>query len=445
MLNYRNAILAIVAATSSFSVFAAATAEEAAKLKTTLTPLGAERAANKDGSIPAWEGAYTKELPGAAEGKHPDLYPSEKPVIQISGKNAAEFSGKLTEGTMALLKKYPSFRIDVYPTHRTAGAPQWVYDNTFKAATQAKLTADGNSFSGAWGAVPFPIPKSGNEVMWNHLVHPRPTSSSLNFRVLVGASDGSRTLATLGILDEFWSYYQKDGSAEKFKDTYAFIRFNTTAPAYKAGEAVLVHESLDMSKEPQAWQYMVGQRRVRRAPTVSYDTPDFMVSGTSYFDELQGLRSRLDRYNWKLVGKQELYVPYNTNRFLSTPEDKAFMPYHSNPDNVRWELHRVWVVEANLAQGKRHAVPKRRFYIDEDSWACLLADGYDAEGKLWRTSQVFNMVMPEAQMHAANTTLVYNLQAGTMAAIQLPDAWKVNAGRSLTYYSTDALAADNAR
>ncbi|MDX9716363.1 MAG: DUF1329 domain-containing protein [Thauera sp.] len=445
MLNYRNVVFVAAALAAVLPAFAAVTAEEAVKLKSTLTPLGAERAGNKDGSIPAWEGAYLKPLPGAAEGKHGDPFPSEKPLLQITEKNFSQYADKLSEGTLALLKKYPTFRIDVYPTHRTAGAPQWVYDNTFKAATSAKLTPDGMSFTGAWGAVPFPIPKNGNEVMWNHLVHPRPAASQLNFRVLVGASDGSRTLATEGVLDELWTYYQKDGNAEKFKDTYAFIRFNTTAPAYKAGEAVLVHESLDMSKEPQAWQYMVGQRRVRRAPTVSYDTPDFMVSGTSYFDELQGLRSRLDRYDWKLVGKQEMYVPYNTNRFFGVPEEQAFVPHHPNPEHVRWELHRVWVVEATVAQGKRHAVPKRRFYIDEDSWTVLLADGYDAEGKLWRTTQVFNRVMPEAEMHAANTTFVYNLQAGTLAAIQLPETWKVVPGRPLSYYSTDALAADSAR
>jgi hypothetical protein len=445
MMKFRNVLCAAAIAALFGQAQAAVTAEEAAALKTTLTPLGAEKAGNKDGSIPAWDGAHLKELPGADAGKHPDPFPAEKPLVQITAKNLDQYAGKLNEGTIALLKKYPSYRIDVYPTHRTGSAPQWIYDNTFKAATHAKLTADGLSFTDAWGGVPFPIPKSGNEVMWNHLVHPRPAASVLNFRVLVGASDGTRSLASQGVLDELWTYYQKDSSAEKSKDTYAFIRFNTTAPAYKAGEAVLVHESLDMSKEPQAWQYMVGQRRVRRAPTVSYDTPDFMVSGTSYFDELQGLRSRLDRYTWKLVGKQEMYVPYNENKFFTVPDDKAFVPFHTNPDHVRWELHRVWVVEANLAPGKRHAVPKRRFYIDEDTWTTLLVDGYDSEGKLWRTTQVFNIVMPEAQMQAANTTFVYNLQASTMAAIQLPDAWKVISGRPVTFFSTDALAADNAR
>ena len=127
------------------------------------------------------------------------------------------------------------------------------------------------------------------------------------------------------------------------------------------------------------------------------------------------------------------------------PEDKALVPFHTNPDQVRWELLRVWVVEATLAQGKRHAVPKRRFYLDEDTWTTLLVDGYDSEGKLWRTTQVFPMVMPEAQVQGANATFVYNLQASTMAAIQLPDSWKVIPGRPITYFSTDALAADNAR
>lgn len=424
---------------------AAVSAEEAAQLKTSLTPLGAEKAGNKDGSIPAWEAAYSKAIPGTGSGKYPDPFAGEKPVLQITAQNAAQYAGKLSEGSLALLKKYPSFRIDVYPTHRTAGAPQWVYDNTFKAATNAKLTDNGLSFEGAWGGVPFPIPKNGNEVMWNHLVHPHPASYDIDYRNSVGSSDGKRSLASKGELHELSGYYQKDGSAEKFNRIFGFTRFDTREPSFKAGEAVVAHDTLDMSKEPQAWQYLVGQRRVRRTPTIGYDTPDFVASGANYFDEVYGFLGRLDRYNWKLVGKQEMYIPYNNNGFFAAGDEHAFVPYHANPDKVRWELHRVWVVEATLASGKRHVVPKRRYYIDEDSWAVLLMDGYDSEGKLWRTSNTMNMIVPDAGMHATNTSVVYNLQANTMSVIQYVDAFKVKAPRSVNHWSADALSNDSAR
>lgn len=436
---------AVACCFSPVLVTAAVTAQEAAQLKSTLTPLGAEKAGNKDGTIPAWTGGYVTPLAGAADGKHPDPFAAEKPRLSISAQNVAQHADKLSEGTVAMLKKYPDYRVDVYPTHRTAGAPQWVYDKTFAAATKAKLTPDGLTFDGAWGGVPFPIPKSGNEVMWNHLVHPHPANVDLGFQVFVGSSDGKRSLATKGEMHEQSNFYQPNGSSEATNKVYQFYRFNTTAPTFKAGEAVLVHESLDVSSDPQAWQYLVGQRRVRRAPTVSYDTPDFMAAGANYFDEVYGLRSRLDRYNWKLIGKQELYVPYNTNKFFQVGEEKAFVPFHTNADNVRWEQHRVWVVEAKLADGKRHAVPMRRFYIDEDNWAVLMADGFDAEGKLWRTSQVFNTIVPEAEMLSTTFTVIYNLQANTMSAVQYIDSLKVVAPRKLDFFSSDALSQGSAR
>lgn len=445
----RTMIAAVVTALSSLlqvvPSMAAVSAEEAARLKSTLTPVGAERAGNKEGTIPAWEGAYTKTIPGSGNGKYPDPFAAEKPIVQISAKNIDPHAAKLSDGTVALLRKYPSFRVDVYPTHRTAGAPQWAYDNTLKAATTAKLTADGLSFEGAWGAIPFPIPKSGNEVMLNHLVSPRPVAYDIEFRNFVGSSDGKRTMAAKGELHSFQGYWQKDGSADKYRQVYRHVRFNTTAPAFKAGEAVAVHDTLDVNNESPAWQYLVGQRRVRRAPTIGYDTPDFVASGANYFDEVYGFFGRLDRYDWKLVGKQDLYVPYNNNRFFAGGDEKAFVPYHTNPEAVRWELHRVWVVEATLAQGKRHAVPKRRYYIDEDSWAVLMMDGYDAEGKLWRTSHTMNLVVPEASTHVLNTSVVYNLQASTMSVIQYLDALRVVAPRPVSHWSAEALSDDSAR
>lgn len=129
---------------------AAVTAEEAALLKTTLTPFGAERAANKDGSIPAWTGGYTTAQPNYKSGDgRTDLFPGEKPKFAITAKNIDQHADRLSEGIKALLKKYPdTFRLDVYQTHRTAAAPQWVYDNTFANATRAtvadKVTCPGN-------------------------------------------------------------------------------------------------------------------------------------------------------------------------------------------------------------------------------------------------------------------------------------------------------------
>ena len=132
--------LLIGALLASPFVHAAVSADEVAKLKTDLTPFGAEKAGNKDGSIPAWAGGYTTPIAGdKVGGRRGDPFSGEKPLFSITAKNADQYADKLTDGVKAMLKKYPdSYRLDVYKTQRTAAAPQWVYDNTAKNAVRAQ-------------------------------------------------------------------------------------------------------------------------------------------------------------------------------------------------------------------------------------------------------------------------------------------------------------------
>lgn len=431
----------------SQAAHAAVSADEAARLKGPLTPLGAEKAANKDGSVPEWDGVAPKSVTKTATGLPGDIYPDEKPKFQISAQNAAQHADKLSDGVQALLKKYPSFRLDVYPTHRTGIAPQYIYDNTFKNATRAKLVKDGQSVEGAYGGVPFPIPKDGKEVIWNHILHPRVASTEFGIKNIVGSADGRRTIATRADNNNQTPYYFKDGSAEKWSGDYLLARFVNTDPPFKAGEALVIRDTVDPDNSRQAWQYLVGQRRVRRAPTVAYDTPDFVASGSNYFDEVIGFYGAPDRYEWKLIGKREMYIPYNENRFFAAPEVDAFVPYHPNPDKVRWELHRVWVVEATVAAGKRHVVPKRRFYFDEDTWAISMIDGFDAEGKLWRTSLVFPFTVPEYPLVVADPVFVFNLQAGTFSCVQCfhGEYWRSVANKPNGFFTGDALGSSGLR
>jgi hypothetical protein len=157
------------------NLLAAVAPDVAATLNTTLTPLGAERAGNENGSIPPWEGGLTEVTPGfEVGGRRPDPFAEEKPLFSITAVNMRQYADKLTDGTIAMLQKYPDsfLRMDVYPTHRTAAAPQWVYDKTYKNATSAEIIdgSGGPEPKGAYGGVPFPIPQSGAEVMWNHLL-----------------------------------------------------------------------------------------------------------------------------------------------------------------------------------------------------------------------------------------------------------------------------------
>jgi Protein of unknown function (DUF1329) len=428
--------------------YAAVSEDEASKLKTTLTPFGAEKAGNKEGTIPAWTGGLTKpNAPKLASGHSADQFAGEKPILQISSKNMAEHAGKLSEGVQALMKKYPTFRIDVYPTHRTSAAPQYIYDNTLKNATRAKLVKNGLSVEGAFGGIPFPIPKNGSEAIWNHILHARISSTEFGFKNIVGSSDGRVTVASRAENNNQSPYYSKNGTLEKWSGDFVLARFANTEPPYKAGEALVIRDNIDPDNSRAAWQYLVGQRRVRRAPTVAYDTPDFVASGANYFDEVIGFYGHPDRYQWKLVGKREMYIPYNTNKFFATDMKDAFVPFHTNPDKVRWELHRVWEVEATVAPGKRHVVPKRRFYLDEDTWAVSMLDGYDAEGKLWRTNMVFPLAVPEYPIVVADPVFIYNLPAGTMSCVQCynGETWKSVPDKNESFFTGDALGSSSIR
>ncbi|WP_137817681.1 DUF1329 domain-containing protein [Pseudomonas sp. 2FG] len=428
---------------------AAVSAGEANALKGTLTPLGAEQAGNSDGSIPAWTGGLTGEVAGATFGDVPaDPFPGEKPVLQITAKNAAQYADKLNEGTKALLDKYPdSFHLDIYPTHRTAAAPQKVYDNTFANATRCQLTQGGLSVEGCYGGIPFPIPKDGSEVIWNFLLRVEAESIEMGYLNMIGNSDGSRTLASRGVENWQYPYYYQDGSLDKWSGQYVKLRFLTSEPPFKAGESLVTHDGIDPQNPREAWQYLVGQRRVRRAPTVGYDTPDFVASGANYFDEVHGFIGHPDRYQWKLVGKKEMYIPYNLNKFHAEKRDDAFTKDVLNADKMRWELHRVWEVEASVAPGKRHAVPKRRFYIDEDSWTIALADGYDAEGKLWRATQVLPFVVPSIPAVVVKPVVIYNLQANTYSVVQglNGESYKIVPRKSENFFTGNAVASGSVR
>jgi hypothetical protein len=405
---------ALAALGAAMPTMAAVSAEEAAKLKSDLTPLGAEKAGNKDGSIPAWTGGYTTPIPGDKPGgRRGDPFKDEKPLYTITAANMAQYADKLTDGQQALLKKYPDYRIEVYKTHRTAAAPASVYDNTFKNATRAKL--NGDVVTGAYGGIPFPIPKSGTEVMWNHLLRWRGASWQFNVDMYQFTSDGRAILATDGLGDQQMPYYLPDGSPEKFAQSGDFwlVRLVNAGPPIRAGEAIVGRENVDSSKS-QAWVYLTGQRRVRKLPNPCCDTPTPAAAGVMSFDELEVFTGRLDRFDFKLAGRKEMIVPYNGNRLLQPKTAAEVLGKHGlNPDAVRWELHRVWIVDAALRAGQRHQVPKSRYYCDEDTWACVLGDRWDANGQLWKTLWSQTFVAPDLPGLVVGAFGFNDLLAGT--------------------------------
>lgn len=425
-----------------------AIAADPSKLQNELTPLGGERAGNADGTIPAWTGKqdqissnYVGDIPAA-------VYEGEKPLYSVTASNMQEYADKLTPGTQALLKKYSdTFRLDVYPTHRSAIASELVYQRTADNAKNCKHSDTGAALSGCIGGVPFPMPEKGEEIVWNFLMHVEADTVEYGFRNYVVSADGSRSLATQNNNYMTYPYYYEEATVDGWDGRYFLQRFDTRAPSFKVGESLVIHDSINSAKPRQAWQYLVGQRRVRRAPTVAYDTPDFVASGANYFDEVEGFFGSPDRFDWKIVGKKEVLVPYNNNRLVTASVDEGLAERHFNPDIMRWELHRVWEVEATVSEGKRHAVPKRRFFFDEDSWVLLLMDGYDAEGNLWRTSQVPPFVLPKVPAKMIKPAIVFNLEANTTSFLQLlnSEEFYVVERKDEEFYTGQAVAADSIR
>jgi hypothetical protein len=395
--------LSVLAAIGTLAANAAVTPEEAKDLGTTLTSVGAEKAANKDGTIPAYTGGMTTPPAGykAGDGLRPDPFAADKVKVAIDAKSMAPYADKLTEGTKALMQKYPSFRIDVYPTHRSVAFPKYVTDNTEKDATRAKTTNNGLSIEGAHAGFPFPIPKTGNEAMWNHLVRFNGPAYEAKYRNLNVDANGHTALATEGQSVQEYPFWDP----AKTSETYWRLKLSYTAPARRAGEALLLVDPLDIgSKDRRAWSYLPGQRRVKVAPDLSFDTPNPGTAGATTFDDTFMFNGSMDRFDFKLVGKKEMFVPYNDYKAVyGSRQDDLLKPNHLNPDLVRWELHRVWEVDATLKQGKRHVYSKRTFYLDEDSWAILASDEYDARGQLWRTG--FAYMTPSYDVPAPYTDM----------------------------------------
>lgn len=450
----RKTLMAVAIASLATNALATVSADEAKQLGTTLTAVGAEKAGNKDGTIPEYTGGLTKAPAAfkAGSGERPDPFAGEKPRLVIDGKNVGQYADKLTEGTKELLKRYPTMRVDVYPTHRTAAVPKFVLDNTAKNATAARTGEGGLTLENAVAGYPFPIPKTGNEVMWNHLMTYKGLGFTAKYDSVNVDAAGVPTLATYGEATYEWPIYdsKKTGPIDTAKPFW-YVRLQYLGPARRNGEALLVWDTLDPLKHGRrAWQYLPGQRRVKLAPDVAYDTPNPGTAGASTYDDASVFNGAMDRFDFKLVGKKEMIVPYSNYRLTyAKATADVTKPNHLNPDFVRWELHRVWVVEATLKPGKRHIYSKRVFYIDEDTWAALASDQYDGRGQLYRSGFAHQSQSYDAMAPWIDTLAYYDFSSGIYNIGALPGGHYgvryLTEPKEDTFWSSEELAGSGIR
>lgn len=318
-------------------VQAQVSAEQAARLGRDLTPLGAEKAGNAAGTIPAWDGGLARRSdafdPVAG---YKDPFAADQPLFSISHANAAQYRAQLSPGQLAMLARYPdSWKLQVYPTRRSASYPDKVYAAIKANAGSAKLIEQGNGIADFKVATPFPIPQSALEVLWNHLVRYRGDSVKRYYAQAVPHASGDYFMTQI---EDLFLFNQDAGDASKENGNVLFyFRQSVLAPARLAGTELLVHETVDQVKEPRlAWLYAAGQRRVRRTPNVAYDSPGTASEGMRTTDNFDMFSGAPDRYDWQLVGKKEMYVPYNNYRFAAKTNKyrDIVKAGHVNPDQI---------------------------------------------------------------------------------------------------------------
>ncbi|MFC5430732.1 DUF1329 domain-containing protein [Paraburkholderia denitrificans] len=360
-----------------------------------LTAAGAERAASKDGLVPAFAGREATPAGWTWGENRGDFWKhkGEKPLYSIDAANVDKYASQLSPGQVQLIKQLKGYRMDVYPSHRTCQLPDFAEQNSKTNLTSAKLDSTGEKLqSVALPGVAFPQPKSGAEAVLNYETRYR--GEGIDFGKYVTAISprpgGSDWIEVVGPQIYYFPSGKPGKATPQDVDQLNFgAYFAMESPAALAGQSFVQRQYFD--RDPETYYYFPGQRRVRRMPAYTHDAPLIGFENQYLIDEVNMFNGSLDRFNWKLVGKREMLVPYN-DFGMYTFKDKLHdvaTPAGISPDHRRYEVHRVWVVEATLKSSARHVDSKKILYLDEDSWLALVGEDYDAQGKLWKVRESY--------------------------------------------------------
>ncbi len=410
--------------------WAGAKPDEINRLNEDLTPMGSERAGNAAGTIPEWTGGITSPPANYNPGDHhQNPWPDDKPLFRIDGSNYQQYAGQLSTGQQATFAKYSdTYFMDVYPSRRSTSFPEHIYEKTMENGKTARLAENGEGVLDAAEGFPFPFPENAYELMWNHKLKYKGVGG-VRYNTQIAPTAGGKFSVTV-IREELLGLYYKPGvTIADINNILLYFFQEVESPARLAGNILLVHETLNQRELPrQAWIYNPGQRRVRRAPNVAYDNPGTASDGLRTNDMTDMFNGAMDRFDWTVVEKKEMYVPYNSYgaHAEGTTYDEFIQPGHLNQDLMRYELHRVWVVEANLKDGMRHINPKRTFYLDEDSYQIVLIDHYDARMELWRASEAHSINYYDVPTFWSTIEVHYDLQSGRYVGQGFDNTMPVN-------------------
>lgn len=446
-------ILALTAALGISAANAQVPDSVSKRLGRDLTPIGAEKAGSGSG-VAAWtgKGINAKPLLGGYDGGAlPNPFKSDKKLYTVSASNMNRYAKVISEGQKKMLETYPdTYRMNVYPSRRTCVFPDFVYKGAQRNAKVGKLIDGGNGISEAFMASPFPIPSTGLEVVWNHTLRYRGLRLARDFNYAAPTTQGNYTLSFTRDEIVFPFSDPQYTRAEDLGNISIYFVAYTSAPARRAGNVVLVHETLNMAKEGRkAWTYSPGTRRVRRAPNIAYDNPLTNGDGLGTSDQYDGYNGAPDRYNWTVVGKFEKLSQQNNYDAVLTTYTDLLKPGHANPDLMRYELRRQWVVEGNLKSNARHIYTKRVLRLDEDSWQITGGELYDGRGELWRVQEAGQApdYRPHSQLcFTTGGEFVYDTLAGRYIGLAMKAERPANiVGEGLDYLTPEYYTPANVK
>lgn len=424
----------IALALSLLSTGAAASkmsAEDVARLGKDLNPMGGIKAGSDDGLIPQWTGTVVglpKGLKWDGPGTpYPNPWPDEKPLFIITKDNMEQYQGRLSPGQIAMFETYPdTFRMPVYPSHREFAFYPEFYEKVRYNAEHSELSDDAEGITGFLGGAAFPVPSTGPETVWFTRTTGAFETAEGEYSDIAVFPNGTRSTRRSKFLQESPYASRKnpinaDYEYPKLGDFAGYIMTYVTEPARDKGLITAVIEPYDYSKnQREVWRYLPGSRRVRRAPTVGFDTPDG-PGGLKTVDEVRGFNGSMERFDWQLLGRQEIFIPYHNYTFddPNLSYDELLTKFHANPDYMRYELKRVWVAEGTLREGERHIYGKRRIYLDEDTGYAAMNENYDGHGELWKVVMTNSIYDYGAEGYIRRSQMYHDLRAGAYIAERL--------------------------
>ena len=373
--------------------------EQVARLDGDLTPVGAERAGNADGTIPPWTGGLPQAPPVDPNIGYLDPFADDPVLYTVTAANADQYKGLLSAGHLALLQRdAQTFRMNVYPTHRSAAHPEEVLAEVKKQAPLARTDGDHPLDIGR-SSVPFPIPADGLQVMWNHVFRWRGGSVERQFAWAPVSPNGKFFIVKYHqklVFDQ--QGYMPDSTPGRLYNVTGYF----VSPPAAVGTRNLTWEPVDPVAETRShWVFVPQTLSTRRLPSYDYDATELLTGGMRTADQNDGWNGAPDRYDWKLLGKRELLIGYNAYKLADRKlgYKEIIRPHHLDPGLLRYELHRVWVVEATLREGRYHSYHRRVFYVDEDTWQVAQEEVYDKKGRLIRfgdhqTIQFYDVQVP---------------------------------------------------